>query len=242
MSELGKKVLSRKNELLRIENLSILVNNAGKERLLLKDFNLNLNTNQILPITGSSGSGKSTLLRAIVRMQTISNGSIIFKGENINRISPPTLRSKISLLSQTPTFTPGSVYQNLEEPFGFKNIQIHKPEKEQLKVAVNDLGLNSGILDANVELLSGGEAQRIALARLLILNPTILLLDEATANLDPKSSSILTETVKTWVSEGERAVIWVVHDNEVIRRLNVNPLEFPSINDDSRFDEVADER
>jgi UDP-glucose/iron transport system ATP-binding protein len=243
LSEVETMNQSNQKNMLSIKNLSIIVEDSGQERLLMEKFNLELSANQILPIIGASGSGKSTLLRAIIRMQTISSGSIFYKGDDITSIAPPHLRSKVALLSQTPIFTPGSVNENLEEAFHFKNIQTKKPGKDLLEKTVSYLGLNSNILNADVERLSGGEAQRVALARLMVLNPSILLLDEATANLDPKSSSIIVGAVQKWVTGGERAVLWVVHDNEVINQLDVAPFEFPTIKSDFTFEnEVADER
>lgn len=179
----------------------------------------------ITPLIGPSGSGKSTLLRAIVRLHPVADGDISVKGKLIESWSPPNLRLTAGLLHQRPVFAPTTLRRNLVEPFHFRNVKKEQPSDEAIIEELEKLGLDGSMLDREVDTLSGGEAQRAGLARLLMIDPCLLLLDEPTANLDVESGRRIVERVKEWIGEKNgRAALWVAHEPSIIRRLEGTPL------------------
>jgi putative ABC transport system ATP-binding protein len=194
-------------------------------RTLARNLTLELNSGKIVPLIGPSGTGKSTLLRSIIRLHPHSSGSILVEGKLIEDYSPPELRLRAGLLQQRPVFNDGTVRDNLLEPFGFRHVGLERPSEERLENEMTSLGLDHSILDQDVTLLSGGEAQRVGLARLLLMHPTVLLLDEPTANLDLESSKRLINRVREWITgDHPHAVIWVAHEPSIIRQLGGRPL------------------
>ncbi len=105
-------------------------------------------------------------------------------------------------------------------PFKYKSHRNQFPDQVALERGIGEFGLDIKILDQEASRLSGGEAQRIALLRALIIDPQVLLLDEPTANLDPESSSVIAKMVNKWVKSKQRSVIWVVHDRSVIKKID----------------------
>jgi len=214
------------NELLRIENLDLIVNENEKSRVLSKGISLSLKKGEIVPLVGPSGCGKSTLLRAIVRFFPYQNGNIYFKNSDIQHLTPAELRTNVTLLLQKASFDPGTVKENLLTPFSFKNVKRDIPDKNELKDCLSKCSLPEKILESDISKLSGGEAQRVSLARTMLLNPTVVLLDEPTSNLDEESSAKLVSAIKEWVKDGEHAVLWIVHEREVLKMIGQVAIKF----------------
>lgn len=159
------------------------------EREALKDLNIAFDEDEITALIGPNGSGKSTLLRIIGGLETPTEGRILVRGKPEH---PNTLRRITTLVFQkTATFNT-SVYENLA--YGLKVRGFGRSEiKEKVHNALNMVGLE-GFEKRSARRLSVGEQQRISLARALVIEPEILLLDEPSANLDPRSVSVV-ETV-----------------------------------------------
>ena len=212
------------NPLLEIDNVSIRIPDKNGLRILSRGINLHLHEGQIIPVIGPSGCGKSTLLRIIVKLAPFSEGSISINCKSINECSIPFLRHRCIYLHQRPVLFPGTVDYNLTIPFGFRANRKDRPDRQRLINVLAAVGLNSNMLETNATGISGGEAQRVALARAILIEPSVLLLDEPTAALDPDSSEIILNTIKHWVKDGRRGVIWVVHEREVLKKIGVEPL------------------
>ena len=156
----------------------------------LDSVSLNIESNKILVLVGANGSGKTTLLRLLAGLEQPDTGSIIFN--NLKKTSDE-LQQIATLVFQKTTMFNRSVYSNLE--FG---LRIRDITKEKIKTKISEglriVGLD-GFENRNAKKLSGGEQQRIALARAFLLEPKILLLDEPTSNLDINSARIIEKVI-----------------------------------------------
>jgi putative ABC transport system ATP-binding protein len=162
-------------------------------------------------VVGPSGSGKSTLLRLLNRMEEPSGGRVLLHGKELRDYDVLALRRRVGLLMQRPTAFPGSVLDNLRT--GAPALT----EAEALALLAR-VGLAETFLHRDTAELSGGEAQRVCLARALAVRPEVLLLDEATSALDPFAAQVVEGVVRALVSEG-LAVVMVSHDLAQARRV-----------------------
>jgi len=193
------------NPILKAENISLVVNNGGTPKNIVADFSFDFYKGKIYNILGPSGAGKSSLLRLFNRLDEISDGLIFFNGKVSKEYSPCWLRRKVGYLLQTPYLFPETVRDNL--------LFVDSSLTDDLMVSMlSEVNLGSDYLMSNVEVLSVGEKQRIALARLFAMKPEIILLDEPTSALDQKNSSLVLKLIKNKVSAGEMTAIIVTHD------------------------------
>ena len=226
MAESREKMPERDEPLLDLRGLDVAVPGTDPPQFLARGVNLTLYPGEILPVVGKSGSGKSTLLRSLSFFCPPCGGEIVFHGIPVLEIPPVRLRAKMIYLSQTPRLFPGTVLENLLEPFQYRINRRSAPKRADLEKRMAEAGLPPGMLDGSAEKLSGGEAQRVALLRAMLLDPSVLLLDEPTSGLDPESASMIVRLVKQWVAENAHGAIWVAHDREVIRRIGRPALHF----------------
>ena len=210
--------------MIELNDVSVSVIGKESNRYLARHLTLRVEPQTIQSIVGPSGSGKSTLLRSIVKLSPHSHGSIRISGRSIDSFHPAELRTNCIYLQQHPVLFPNSVEFNLQTAFSFRVVKRSFPNISKLQSVISEVGLDADILEKNALTLSGGEAQRVALARALLLDPDILLLDEPTASLDNDSAEVVIVYLKEWVKKGDRAVLWIVHERDVIRKLNIKPL------------------
>ncbi len=164
----------------------------------------------ITVVVGPSGSGKSTLLRLANRLDAADGGMVITLGEDVAAQETMMLRRRVGMVFQKPTLFPGSVLDNLRiaEP----TIDRSAGEKVLARAA-----LGPGLLD-RAEGLSGGEAQRVCVARALAAEPVALLMDEPTSSLDSRSRDEIEELARS-LSAGGLPIVWVTHDLGQMHRL-----------------------
>ena len=155
-------------------------------------------------LLGPSGSGKSTMLRLCNRLEVPTGGCIRFRGDDIAAADPLALRRRVGMVFQRPTVFAGTVRDNLvvAEP----DASSAHCEEVLRRSHVDPL-----LLDRDADALSGGEAQRVCLARTLITAPQVLLMDEPTSALDPASTRSL-EALATELAGGGMPIVWVTHD------------------------------
>jgi len=157
----------------------------------------------ITSLRGPSGSGKSLLLRSLADLDPHA-GTLALAGTHSLDLDGPTWRKRIGLLPS-------------ECAWWSDVVGDHFPDQD-LSI-VTALGFEANVLTWTIDRLSSGERQRLGLARLLAIEPQILLLDEPTANLDEEHTTSVERLIEDYVAKGERAVLWVSHDSAQWRRL-----------------------
>ena len=162
--------------LLRAEHLG---RKAG-DKILIDDANFELKKGEVLAVAGPSGSGKTSLLRLLNRLDEPTSGTVFVEGIDYRDIKPRNLRRKLGLVTQRPYLFPGTVAENLRFGPSQRGEVLAQDVIEQL---LTQVGL-AGFAGRDVANLSGGEAQRVSVARTLANSPVVLLLDEPTSALD----------------------------------------------------------
>ncbi len=186
-----------------------------KNRSVLENVNLTVASGEFLTILGPSGAGKTTLLRLFNFLETPTRGRVFFGGKALPEWSAPRLRRKVILVLQKPVLFEGTVRQNLIVGLTLAKKSI--PKEAQLKELLRKCGLPGEILNEKADHLSGGEQQRLALARALALDPDVLLLDEPTASLDVESERRLIDQIVQENQEGGRTIVSVTHSLSLVR-------------------------
>ncbi len=190
--------------ILKLEKIDFIAENEK----ILDNVNLEIEKGDMVSIVGTSGSGKSTLLKLCSDLISPSNGSLYFNDKSYKNYDPIQLRQKISYCVQIPYLFGDTVYDNLSYPF---KIRKEKVDLEIIKEFMKKFNLEEDYINKDINLLSGGEKQRVALIRNLIFKPEVLLLDEVTASLDPENTTVVENIIKEMNSEGV-TVVWITHD------------------------------
>ncbi len=189
-------------------------------RWLWRGFDLTLAAGERLAVTGPSGSGKTLLLRSLAGLDLLDEGSVTFAGTPLLGWSMPRYRAQVAYLPQRPAMVEGTVATNLRLPFGLKAHRARSFPSAAVDALLERLGRGASFLDQSATDLSGGESQLVALMRVLLLEPAVLLLDEPSASLDEDVTAALEDVVRAWLeAEPERAVIWTSHQRSQLERV-----------------------
>lgn len=197
--------------ILRTEHLS----RAVTDKVLVEDVTFEVQTGEVLAIVGPSGSGKSSLLRLLNRLDEPTSGTVYLEATDYREIAPRELRRKLGMVNQRPYLFPGTVEQNLRFGPQQRGESLSQDSIEQLLARV---GLK-GYASRNIANLSGGEAQRVSVARTLANSPLALLLDEPTSALDEASKLEVESLIERIVHDQELTCILVTHENAQAARL-----------------------
>ena len=184
---------------------------------ILQDISLDIKPSEFVTLLGPSGSGKSTLLRMLNCLNSPTSGSIYFNDKPITDYDIAQLRQKVGMVFQSPTMINGTVTENLTMTQKWIKDGDIFSDKELTEI-LEQVGLSSEFLNKNARSLSGGEQQRIALARVLLNKPDVLLLDEPTANLDPQLANKILKLVYQLYQDLKLTVIMVSHDHQIIKQ------------------------
>jgi len=167
----------------------------------------------IYTILGPSGAGKSSLLRLLNRLDEPSSGEVLFEGRDYRQIPPPELRRKVGYLLQVPHMFAGTVADNVR----FAQAELDDAALDEVLRLVS---FKTEKRSQPVDNLSVGEQQRVALARLLATGPTVVLLDEPTAALDPTYTELIEKAIRRIVDERGVTAIMVSHNPDQARRMH----------------------
>jgi ABC-type phosphate transport system ATPase subunit len=184
---------------------------AGADRPRLEDATGEVPAGGVTVMVGPSGSGKSTLLRCCNRLEVPVRGEVRYRNADVEGLDPLELRRRVGMVFQRPTPFAGTVLENL---------QVADPTLDEATGAneLERVGLDASMLRRDARELSGGEAQRVCLARTLAVGPEAVLMDEVTSSVDPAARFAL-EDLAGALARSLVPVVWVTHDLEQMRRL-----------------------
>ena len=185
------------------------------EKWIVQDVSLEVRCGELLGMVGPSGSGKSSLLRLLNRLDEPTSGTVFLEDQDYRQIPPQELRRRIGMVTQRPFLFPGDIAANLR--FGPAQRGETLPDTEIVSL-LERVGL-PGFAARNVANLSGGEQQRVSLARALANRPEVLLLDEPTSALDEQAKTGIEDLVRNLVSAHGYTFVLVTHDRGQARRL-----------------------
>jgi putative ABC transport system ATP-binding protein len=177
---------------------------------VLADVHLEVPGRGITVVLGPSGSGKSTLTRLTNRLLDPTIGTVSLRGTDVRNLDVLGLRRTVGMVFQRPTLFDGSVRDNLAAT-GVGDVAAHE-------AVLDTVGLDAAFLDRPGDTLSGGEAQRVCLARALLMRPGVLVADEPTASLDHDSTLAL-ERLARDLADGGVPILWVTHDLAQVERI-----------------------
>ncbi|MGO8720821.1 MAG: phosphate ABC transporter ATP-binding protein [Acidobacteriaceae bacterium] len=189
-------------------NLTRTLDQASGPKSLVRHVSFRLDQGQVLAVLGPSGAGKSTLLRMLNRLDEPSGGAVLVRGEDTCAMDPRQLRRRVGMVMQQAYLFPGTAAMNVRYGPAQHGIAL---EQSQVAELVRQVGM-AGYEDRDVATLSGGEAQRISIARALANQPEVLLLDEPTSALDDASKQDIEHLLARLVRERNMTCVWVTHD------------------------------
>ncbi|MDR3491580.1 MAG: ATP-binding cassette domain-containing protein [Gammaproteobacteria bacterium] len=173
---------------------------------------LDIEQEKITTLVGPSGSGKTTILRMLNKLISPTQGRIIFNGKDLRQINSVDHRRHVSMLSQSPSIFEGSIRDNLNVGLRFQEREL--PSDEALNHILEQVKLNK-LLEGSATTLSGGEKQRLALGRILLLNSEVYLLDEPSSALDDETEDIIIQMLTERVKKEKKTIVMVTHTKAI---------------------------
>jgi len=185
----------------------------------LSGVSFTIKDGEFVAIMGPSGSGKSTLMHILGALDTPTSGTYILDGKDVSTLTEDELadtrKNKIGFVFQAFNLLPrATAIRNVSLPLVYEGMEKAEREKKA-KTALKSAGLDEEYFDHLSNQLSGGQIQRVAIARALVNNPTLILADEPTGNLDSKTGEIVLETFRKLNKEHGRTIILITHEQDV---------------------------
>lgn len=203
---------------LKTDSLTRVVKGAA----IVDSISLRVPESDVLAIIGPSGAGKSSFLRLLNRLDEPTDGTVYLDGADYREIQPTNLRRRVGFISQDSALQPGTVQDNVAVSDRIRD----EPIDEDRVTALLDRMNLAGYEDRNIGELSGGEEQRVAIARTLYVGPEVLLLDEPTAHLDPETEARIEELLDELIREEDLTCVLVTHDTAQAERLSDRVAKF----------------
>jgi putative ABC transport system ATP-binding protein len=175
--------------------------------------NLHIRDREITCIVGKSGGGKTTLLKLLNNMISPDEGSILYKNTSLTEYDPIALRREVMMLPQNPALFSHTVKDDFWKALEYTE-KLPLFDESRIRDLLNQVHLTTD-LSAPTAPLSGGEKQRLALARILLLNPSVLLLDEPSSALDDRTEEQIIEMVVSCIREKNKALVLVTHSENI---------------------------
>lgn len=176
-------------------------------------------------LLGASGSGKTTILKMLNKMISPTQGTILFYGKDLKKIQSVEHRRNVTMLSQSHTMFAGDVRDNLTIALRFQEKEI--PDDTELYKILEQVQLNKELSTSAMN-LSGGEKQRLALARVLLVNPDVYLLDEPSSALDDDTEEMMIQMLAEHVKKMDKTIVMVTHSKTIAEKYADEILEIES--------------
>ena len=200
-----------KHPFLSVERLAFSIDG----HTVLSEISFEIAKGERVAVFGPSGAGKSTLIRLLNRLNEPSSGRIWVEGQDYTQIPPRNLRRRLGMVMQNPNLFPGTVADNLRFGPTVHGTTLNDHELKELLSGVDLVGYKN----RDVSTLSGGEAQRVNLARTLANHPEMLLLDEPTSSLDQAAKEEVEETILTVLNQQQVTCLLVTHERKQVERM-----------------------
>ena len=207
------------NNLLKLTDINLNYKTDNNLIKVLQDINIEVKLKETLSIVGESGSGKTSLIMLIGGLEKVSSGKIFFENNEITNMSEDEIsnirRKNIGIVFQSFYLIPN--YTALENVS--LTLEINKISNAEIKAKeiLERFGLSERFYNLPSQ-LSGGEQQRVAIARSIVMKPKLILADEPTGNLDSENSELISKILFDYVSEEKASLIMVTHDNNLANR------------------------
>lgn len=202
--------------ILKLENVSYRYKDADKDDYVFKNINYEFKTGKVYAIKGKSGSGKTTLLSLISGLENDYEGTIYYDSKELKKLDLDNYRSSdIGIIFQSYNLLPHlTAMENIILSMDISNVKV-KNKEEKAKELMKSVGLKESQATRRVLKLSGGEQQRVAIARSLSYNPKMILADEPTGNLDKETENEILKIFKNLAKKEHKCIIIVTHSENV---------------------------
>jgi len=205
--------------MIECKNIVKIYKTGDIEAKILKGISFSIKDGEFVAIIGPSGSGKSTLMHILGMLDTPTSGDYFLDGKNVTLYVDDELadirKNKIGFVFQSFNLLPRtSVLRNVELPLVYADVDKDE-RKKKAKAVLAQAGLTEDYYDHYTNQLSGGQMQRVAIARALVNNPSMILADEPTGNLDTKTGEIVMETFQKLNKEQNHTIILITHEHDI---------------------------
>lgn len=208
--------------ILKLEDVGYRYKDAPKDNYVFKNINYEFEQGKIYAIKGKSGSGKTTLLSLITGLEKCSFGDVLYDGKSLRKINLDKYRnSQIGIVFQSYNLLPRlTAIENIILSMDISKVKVTKKKEKALEL-MKDVGLSEEHAKRKILKLSGGEQQRIAIARSLSYDPKIIIADEPTGNLDKETENEILKIFKNLAEKQNKCIIIVTHSQNVCDRADV---------------------
>ncbi|MDD4601375.1 putative iron export ATP-binding protein FetA [bioreactor metagenome] len=189
---------------------------ALQEKTILDELSFQVDSGDIIGLLGTSGSGKTSLFRMINLLQSPTQGTVLYRGKDTLTYQPTTLRREIGYVFQKTYLFGDTIKENLIYPY---QLLKQEPDFQEITDYLAKANLPQDIITKKINELSGGEQQRIALIRSLLVKPHILLLDEVTASLDEENTLIIEKLILDQHQTRNVTILFISHNTQQAERL-----------------------
>ena len=233
------------NEIINMENITFHYS-ENEDKIILDNFNIDIEKGMYLGIAGPSGCGKSSLIKSICKLEK-AEGTIIVDDKNINNLTRKDLSKLIALVPQSPFLIAGTIFENIT--YGIdREVSIDEVEEAAKRAYIYDYinGLPDkfdSLVSEGGNNLSGGQRQSIAIARIFLRKPKILILDEATSALDNTSEKYIQAEIEKMKQENNTTIIAIAHRLTTLKNCDrIIVLNKGKIEEDDKFDDLIEKK